>query len=51
MKSTFQIIGLLQSCLVSLNILKPFVVTNCLTKIFLAYSRFDKGEKSEVCNK
>ena len=34
-------------CLVSL-ILKPFDVTNLLTKIFVDNNRFNKGERNEV---
>ena len=47
MNCTFRVIGLLQSCLVSL-ILMPFVLTKWLTQIFVDCSRFNKGEINEV---
>ena len=47
MNCTFQEIGLLRSCLVSL-ILTPFVLTKWLTQIFVDFSRFNKGEINEV---
>ena len=43
MNRTFQVIGLLRSCLVSL-ILTPFILTKWLTQIFVDCNRFDKGE-------
>ena len=47
MSRTFQVIGLLQSCLVSL-ILTPFVLTKWLTQILVDCKRFNKGEIIEV---
>ena len=47
MNCTFQVIGLLRSCLV-LFILTPFVSTKWLTQIFVDCSRFNKGEISEA---
>ena len=46
MNCTFQVIGLLQLCLVSL-ILTPFL-TKWLTQIFVDCSRLKKGEINEV---
>ena len=40
---TFQVIGLFQSCLVSL-ILTPFAITKWSTQIFFDWNRFNKGE-------
>ena len=48
MNCTFQVIGLLSSCLVSL-ILTPFVLTKLLPQIFVDCSRFNKGKIIEVC--
>ena len=39
MNCTFQVIGLLRSCLVSL-ILMQFVLTKCLTQVFVIYLLF-----------
>ena len=47
MNCTFQVIGLLPSCLVSL-IYTPFVLTKWLTQIFVDCSRFNKGEINKV---
>ena len=47
MNCTFQVIGLLRSCLVSL-ILTSFVLTKWLTQIFVDRSRFNKGDINEV---
>ena len=47
MSRTFQVIGLLWSCLVSL-ILKPFALTKWLTQTLFDCNRFDKGEINEV---
>ena len=47
MNCTFQVRGLLRSCLVSL-ILTPFVLIKWLTQIFVDWSRFNKGEINEV---
>ena len=47
MNCTFQVRGLLRSCLVSL-ILTPFVFTKWLTQIFIDWSRFNKGGINEV---
>ena len=47
MNCTFQVIGLLRSCLVSL-IPMPFVLTKWLTQIFVDCSRFNKSEINEV---
>ena len=44
---TFQVKGLLPSCLVSL-ILTPFVLTEWLTQIFVDCGRFNKGEINEA---
>ena len=48
MNQTFQVIGLLQSCLVSL-ILLPFALTKRLTQIYVDCSRFSKDKTNEVC--
>ena len=40
MDRTFQVIGLLRSCLVSL-ILTPFALTKWLIQIFVDYNRFN----------
>ena len=47
MNRTFQVIGLLPSCLVQL-ILTPFVLSKWLTQIFVDCNRFDDGEINEV---
>ena len=47
MNRTFQVIGLLPSCLVKL-ILTPFALSEWLTQIFVDCNRFDKGEINEV---
>ena len=47
MNRTFQVIGLLRSCLVLL-ILTPFALSEWLTQIFVDCNRFDKGEINEV---
>ena len=47
MNRTFQVIGLLRLCLVSL-ILTPFALTEWLTHIFVDCNRFNKGEMNEV---
>ena len=47
MNCTFQVIGLLRSCLVSL-ILTPFALTKRLTQIFVVCNIFNKGEINEV---
>ena len=47
MNRTFQVIGLLPSCLVKL-ILTPFALSKWLTQIFVDCNRFDKGEINEV---
>ena len=47
MNLTFQVAGLLWSCLVAL-ILTPFALTKWLTQIFVDCNRFNKGEVNEV---
>ena len=47
MNSTFEVIGLLRSCLVLL-ILMLFALSEWLTQIFVDCNRFDKGEINEV---
>ena len=47
MNLTFQVIGLLWSCLVSL-IITPFALIKWLTRIFVDCNRFNKGEINEV---
>ena len=47
MNRTFQVIGLLRSCLVS-RILYAFC-SKRLTQIFVDYNRFNEGEINEVC--
>ena len=48
MKRTFQVIGSLWSCLVSL-ILTPFALTKWFTEIFADCNRFSKGDINGVC--
>ena len=48
MNRTFQVIGLLLSCLVYL-ILMHFALYGWLTQIFVDCNRSDKGEINEVC--
>ena len=47
MNQTFQVIGLLWSCLVQV-ILTPFALSQWLTQIFVDCNRFDKGEINEL---
>ena len=47
MNCTFQVTGLLRSCLVSL-ILTPFALTKWLTQIFVVCDIFNKGGINEV---
>ena len=48
MNRTFQVIGLLPSCLVQL-FLTPFVLSKRLTQIFVDCNRFDDCEINEIC--
>ena len=45
MSRTFQVIGLLRSCLV---LLTPFAPSKWLTQTFVDCNKFDKGEINEV---
>ena len=48
MNGTFQVIGLIRSCLVSL-ILTPCALTKWLTQFFVDCNRFDKDKIKEIC--
>ena len=47
MNLTFQEVGLLQSCLISL-ILTPLALTKWLTQTFVDFNRFKKGGTNQV---
>ena len=47
MNRTFQLLGLLRSCLVQL-ILTPLICSKWLNRIFVDCNRFNKGEINEV---
>ena len=47
MNQTFQVIGLLWSCLVAI-IHTPFALTKRLTQIFVDSNRFNKGKLNQI---